>query len=559
MKFKNKFSKSALSLVFVGIIGLSGCAAQETSNTTAVSSSLVATTTASSTSTASYSSSASSTSTISYDTHYSEDDLSWDDSDVTTIDLSNPEATDGVTVEDGTITITAAGNYKFTGTLEDGQIKVAAGDQDAVHIILDNASITNADGPAINVESADEVVIHTNSGTTNTVSDGSSYSAIGEDDPNAAIYSKSDLTLAGEGTLNVNGNYQNGITSKDGLVVASGTYTVKAQNNGITGKDYVDILDGTLNVEATEGDGIKSTNADEDGRGWTRLQNGTVTISAGDDGFKAEKELEIDGGRLTVSQSNEGVEGQYITIAGGEVTVTSSDDGINASESTSETTDSTTSTDSGTDSSTGTDSTTSTNTSTNTDSSTTTTANNTSDQAPSDAMGGQAPGGDMGGMGGGQAPGGAGGGGMDEVQDATITVTGGTTTVTAEGDGFDSNGAASMSGGTLTINGPSQGGNGVFDTAGDFTVTGGTLLAGGTSDMFEAPAADDQAYIKTTELSTSSGDEVTVVDSSGNTVATYTVTDKGTAVFFASAEGIVSGQSYTINVNGEEAVTVTAE
>lgn len=543
MKLKNKFSKSALSLAFVGIIGLSGCAAQETSNTTAVSSSSVATTTASSTSTASSSSSASSTSTISYDTHYSDDDLSWDDSDVTTIDLSNPEAAEGVTVEDGTITITAAGNYKFTGTLEDGQIKVAAGDQDAVHIILDNASITNADGPAINVESADEVVIYTNSGTTNTVSDGSSYSATGEDDPNAAIYSKSDLTLAGEGTLNVNGNYQNGITSKDGLVIASGTYTVKAQNNGITGKDYVDILDGTLNVEATEGDGIKSTNADEDGRGWTRLQNGTVTLSAGDDGFKAEKELEIDGGKLTISQSNEGMEGQSITIAGGEVNVTSSDDGLNA---TVPSTDDTISTDS-----------------TSTDSTSSTTTDNTQQssqqqgQAPGDDMGGQAPGGDMGG---GQAPGGAGGGGgMDEVQDATITVTGGTTTVTAEGDGFDSNGTASMSGGTLTINGPSQGGNGVFDTAGDFTVTGGTLLAGGTSDMFVAPAADGQGYIKTTELSTSSGDKVTVVDSSGNTVATYTVTDKGTAVFFASAEGIVSGQSYTINVNGEEAATVTAE
>lgn len=527
MKLKNKFSKSALSLAFVGIIGLSGCAAQEASNTSSTTS--VSTSAASTSTSSSASASASSNNTLSYDTHFSQDDLSWDDSSVKTIDLSNPETTDGVTVKDGVITITAAGNYKLTGTLDDGQVVVAAGDQDMVRLVLDNASITNSDGAAIDVQSADEVLLYSNSGTTNTISDGSEYSSTGEDDPDAAIYSKSDLTLAGEGTLNVTGNYNDGITSKDGLVIASGTVDVTAQNSGIKGKDYVDILDGTVKVTATEGDGIKATNSDQEGRGWTRLQNGTVEISAGDDGFKAEKELEIDGGTLTISQSNEGIEAQYITFAGGEITVTSDDDGVNASVPDTDT--DSTSTDSAD--------------STSTDSST---ADQQQGQMPSGDMGGQAPGGNMGG-----------GGGMDTVEDASITVTGGTINVTAEGDGFDSNGTATMSGGTLTVNGPSRGGNGVFDTAGDFTLTGGTLLAGGTSDMFEAPSTDGQGYIKTTELSTSEGDTVTVLDSSGNTVATYTVTDKGTELFFASAEGITSGETYTLQVNGEDAGTVTAQ
>lgn len=540
MKLKNKFSKSALSLAFVGIIGLSGCAAQETSNTSSTTSASASS--ASSTASSSSSASSNSSSTLSYDTHFSQDDLSWDDSSVKTIDLSNPEATDGVTVKDGVITITAAGNYKLTGTLKDGQVVVAAGDQDMVRLILDNASITNSDGAAIDVQSADEVLLYSNSGTTNTVSDGSSYSATGDDDPNAAIYSKADLTIAGEGTLKVTGNYNDGVVSKDGLVIASGTLEVTVKNNGIKGKDYVDILDGNITVEASEGDGIKSTNADEDGRGWTRLQNGTVNISAGDNGFQSEKELEIDGGNLTVSKSAEGIEGQYITITNGEVNLTSSDDGLNASQP-STSTDSSTSDSNSTTSST--DSTTS---------STNNTANTDSNQA---APGGQPPAGDMGG----QAPGGSGGmgGGMDEVVDAKITITGGTTTITAEGDGFDSNGTASLTGGTLTVNGPSQGGNGVFDVNGDFTVTGGTLLAGGTSDMFVAPAADGQGYIKSTDLSTSEGDTVTVVDSSGKTVATYKVTDKGTQVFFASTEGITAGQTYTLQVNGEDAGSVTAQ
>lgn len=540
MKLKNKFSKSALSLAFVGIIGLSGCAAQETSSTSSTTS--VSASSASSTASSSSSASSRSSSTLSYDTHFSQDDLSWDDSSVKTIDLSNPETTDGVTVKDGVITITAAGNYKLTGTLKDGQVVVAAGDQDMVRLILDNASITNSDGVAIDVQSADEVLLYSNSGTTNTVSDGSSYSATGDDDPNAAIYSKADLTIAGEGTLKVSGNYNDGVVSKDGLVIASGTLDVTAKNNGIKGKDYVDILDGTITVEASEGDGIKSTNADEDGRGWTRLQNGTVNISAGDNGFQSEKELEIDGGNLTVSKSAEGIEGQYITITNGEVNLTSSDDGLNARQPS-------TSTDSSTSDSNSTTSSTDSNTS-----STNNAANTGSNQA---APGGQPPAGDMGG----QAPGGSGGmgGGMDEVVDAKITITGGTTTITAEGDGFDSNGTASLTGGTLTVNGPSQGGNGVFDVNGDFTVTGGTLLAGGTSDMFVAPAADGQGYIKSTDLSTSEGDTVTVVDSSGKTVATYKVTDKGTQVFFASAEGITAGQTYTLQVNGEDAGSVTAQ
>lgn len=530
MKLKSKFTKSAMSLAFVGIIGLSGCAAQETTNTSSASSSV-----SSSSATGAASSSTNASSTITYDTHFDDDDLSWDESAVKTIDLSHPEATDGVTVEDGVITITAAGDYKLTGTLDDGQVVVSAGDEDTVRLILNNASITNSSGAAIDVESANEVLLYSNEGTTNTVSDGSTYSATDNDDPDAAIFSRSDLTLAGKGALKVTGNYKDGIASSDGLVIASGSLNVTDKNNGIKGKDYVDILDGTIKVTATEGDGIKSTNSEEDERGWARLQNGSVTVAAADDGFKAEKELEISGGKLTVEQSNEGIEGQYITLTGGEITVTSDDDGINASVPSTD--------DTGADF-------------TSTDSASTDTAQQ--GQAPSSDMGGQPPAGDMGG---GQPPAGnmGGDGGMDTVEDATITVSGGTINVTAEGDGFDSNGTASMSGGTLTVNGPSRGGNGVFDTAGDFAVTGGTLLAGGTSDMFVVPATDGQGYIESTELSTSEGDVVTVLGSSGKTVASYTATDKGTQLFFASTEGRTAGETYTLQVNGSDAGTVTAE
>ena len=333
---KSNMIKSATSITLLAALALTGCSVTSASNTSATSA--ISTSTSSDSDTKSKTADSFSTDVkngakLAEDTHYSAKDLTWDSSSEVTIDLSNPTATDGVTVSDGVITITKAGNYKLTGTYE-GQIKVEAADSDMVRLILNNATVTNSTGAAINVVEADEVVIYTASGSTNTVSDGSSYSDTASGSPDAAIYSKSDLTLAGEGTLKVEGKYKEGIHTTDGLVIASGTLEVTAANTGIKGKDYVDILDGTVTVTATK-DGIKATNDTDGNRGWVRLSGGTVNISAGDDGFKAERVLEISGGTLNITESNEGIEAQYINILDGTVNVTSSDDGINASYSTS--------------------------------------------------------------------------------------------------------------------------------------------------------------------------------------------------------------------------------
>ena len=458
------------------------------------------------------------------DTHYSAKDVTWDSSSEVTIDLSNPTATDGVTVSDGVITITKAGNYKLTGTYE-GQIKVEATSGDMVRLILNNATITNSTGAAINVVEADEVVIYTASGTTNTVSDGSSYSDTASGSPDAAIYSKSDLTLAGEGTLKVEGKYEEGVHTSDGLVIASGTLEVSAANTGIKGKDYVDILDGTVTVTASQ-DGIKATNDTDGNRGWVRLSGGTVNISAGDDGFKAERVLEISGGTLNITQSNEGIEAQYINILDGTVNVTSSDDGINASYSTTSTTTESAST-----------------------STTQTTQGNQSAQGNQAAL--QAPSGSAGqAPAGGQAPsgGGAGGGGTFEVVDATINITGGTVTVNANGDGIDSNGTATLSGGTLIVNGPFTGGNASLDTNGDLLLNGATVTAGNSGDMFEAPSTNSTSgYVKISNVSNlSAGTTVQVADSSGNVVANYKVTNSNTALILVSSSKITKGASYTV-------------
>ena len=573
-----KILTSATSVTLLAALALTGCsttsnalasgtAADSSVGTTATTSSATATDTAASNS--SFSTNVKSGEKLDVDTHYSEQDLSWDTSSETAIDLSNPTATDGVTVEDGTLTITKAGTYKLSGEYQ-GQIKVETADSDAVRLVLDNANITNSSGAALNVVNAHEVILYSASGTTNTISDGADYTATGEDDPDAVVYSKADLTIAGEGTLKVNGNHEDGIHTSDGLVIASGTLEVNAANTGIKGKDYVDILGGTINVTAQQ-DGIKSTNDTDEEQGWTRLSNGTVTVNAGDDGFKASRVVEISGGSLTVKQSDEGIEAQYINVSGGDVNVTSADDGMNASlkTSNSESTDSSANT------------------------------SDTADQQQNNQQQGSLPGGQQNGtsnqqqQGTGQPPQGqppamsgtsqdgtsqngttstgqqqnntqnqgnqnmgqppqggmpGGGGGTFEVVDAAINVSGGHVTVNAEGDGIDSNGVTTLSGGTLIVNGPSQGGNAALDTNGDLLLNGATVLSGSTADMFEAPSTKSTGgYLKLTNSSGfEQGSTVQVADSSGKVVANYKVTKSNVQLVLVSSSSIVKGQSYTV-------------
>ena len=528
--------KTVTSVTLIAALGLTGCSTASgttlTSGTSTVHSAVSGTTAGTSTS------NTAAGQTLDAQTHYTNEDLTWDSSGEKTIDLANPTATDGVSVENGTITITSGGTYRITGEYS-GQVKIEAAKTDTVRLVLDNAKITNSTGAAINVVSAAEAIIYTAAGTTNTVADEANYTATGDDDPDAAIYSTANLTLTGEGSLSAEGAYEEGIHTTGGLVIASGTLEVNAANTGIKGKDYVDITGGIVNVTAAQ-DGIKSTNTDDESLGFTRLSAGSVTISAGDDGLKAPHTLEISGGTLNIEKSNEGIEAQYINILDGDVTVNSTDDGINASLK-----DSSSDTSSDTTSGTAT-----------TGQQTQQNQNGQVQQAP--AGGGAAPGGSQGSTGqnqnmpqpptDGAMPGG--GGGTFEVVDAAINISGGTVTVNAEGDGIDSNGTATFSGGTVTVNGPTAGGNNALDSNGDLLLNGGTVTTGSTADMFEAPSsASTSGYLKITDSSAlTQGSTVQVTDSSGTVVANYKITTSGVQLVLVSNKNIVKGQSYTVSV-----------
>ena len=277
---------------------------------------------------------------ITEDTHYDADDLTWDPAEeiaVTLADGASSAGGDGATVDGDTITITTAGTYRLSGNLTNGQVVVAAGEEDVVRIILDGVELTSSTGSPFVVSSANEALVYLEDGSTNTLTDADSYADTGADAPNAALYSMADLTIAGGGGLAVTGNTNNGIVSKDGLVLAAGDVTVEAVDDGIEGKDYIALLGGTYNVTAG-GDGVKSTNEDEDGRGWFTVYGGQLVVSSGDDGVKAATILTVNAGTVNVTDSVEGAEAQHITVNGGAVDVTSSDDGVNASGGSSGTT-----------------------------------------------------------------------------------------------------------------------------------------------------------------------------------------------------------------------------
>lgn len=126
----------------------------------------------------------------------------------------------GVTVSGSTVKITGEGIYHITGTLDDGQIIVDA-DKNKVQLVLDNVSINCSNSSAIYMTSAKKTFITLADGSKNYISDGAEYTFADntESEPDAAVFSKDSLTINGNGELEVTGNYNDGIRSKDDIVI----------------------------------------------------------------------------------------------------------------------------------------------------------------------------------------------------------------------------------------------------------------------------------------------------------------------------------------------------
>lgn len=276
------------------------------------------------------------------------------------------------------------------------------------------------------------------------------------------------------------------------------------------------------------------------------ISGGECILSTGDDGAHAELSLTVLDGKITVLTSYEGLEANQITLAGGELDITASDDGINA--------------------------------------------NGGSDGFSGGFGGGF--GGGRGGMGGsfggrrndtnnqsgdmtppdGNAPSGnpptmpgqdaADSTTTDDTTDKqpVLLITGGKITVNADGDGLDSNGNLRVEDGDITVNGPSNGGNGALDigteNGGAGVIAGGTLIALGTSSMAENfGSTSTQCAFLVTMNSFGAGETITITDSQGNVLYTGVTVKSANSVVFSSAD-LVVGETYTVTI-GSTSATVT--
>lgn len=440
---------------------------------------------------------------------------------------SGVEETGNAAAESGIIRITAAGTYILRGTYN-GQIQVDAGKDDLVRLVMDGFNISNESTSPIYGKQSGKIVLILADGTENTVTDGTGYvfESADEDEPDAAIFSKDDLTINGQGTLTVEGNYSNAIRTKDNLKVISGTFNITAVKDGLKGKDSVSIKDGIMQIKTGQ-DGIKSSNEKDSEQGYVVIEGGTITIQAGDDGIHAETWLTISGGNIDIRESYEGLEGLKVDINGGTIKIKSTDDGINAA---------------GGDGGTG-------------------QARAESGQARAESGQARAESGqdqaepgqeqtgrqraDMGKA-------------LDKMGDehqkmqnnpeAYVRITGGTIEVDAMADGIDSNGNLYVEGGTIYINGPVSDGDGALDYNGTAVINNGIFVAAGSSGMmqgFSEESGQDVLIAYYSERQ-EAGTSVILTDESGRELLNFTP-EKEFSCILISMPDLEQGKTYRLS------------
>ena len=534
----------------------------------------------------------------------------------------------GATFSNNKITITKAGTYSINGTIEDGQVIVNAGDEDKVYLILDGANITCSNSAPIYVKNAKKAILALNSDSENTITDSQTYELedASSNEPNAAIFSKDDMTIIGDGKLTVNANYNNGIASNDDLKIQSGNIIVNAKNNGIKGKDILNITDGNITI-SSEGDGLKADNTSDATKGYIYIEGGKINITSGEDGIQAETDLLISNGDITiktgegsanVSNSNNGFgkmpdnmingerpqrpngdfqppNGEFpmgdfqggkrpempqdikeppttqdnttdsstdettsmkalkatnnIIIDGGTFNIDSEDDAIhsNSNATINNGTFEIAAGDDGIHSDTLLDINGGTiNITKSYEGLESTTINvndgNISIVASDDGLN-AAGGNDIS----------TGMAGRDKFSSSTgglINISGGDIYVNASGDGIDANGDIKMSDGTVFVDGPTNSGNGSLDYDGTFDITGGTLVAAGSSGMAQAPSkTSSQKVLNISLLSQEANTTVSVKSSNGNELISYSPSKTYSSVIISTAD-IKSNTEYTVSVGG---------
>lgn len=507
----------------------------------------------------------------------------WDGSAVQIVFSANGvTAGAGVTVLGTTATVSTAGTYVVSGTCANGRLVVA--EKVEAHLIFNGLNLTSTTSAPVSLMKKAKRVITVAAGTVNTLTDASSYSLYDNadgDEPNGALFAKSDLTINGTGSLTVTGNCNNGISSKGNLKILNANVSVSANNNAVKGNDSVIIKNASITASSS-GDGIKSDRVADDGTptGFVHIENSTLNITANEDGIQADDLLYLAGNTATIKTgggaaantsnntagsrpgwntpaatdetSRKGIKsdvslyvysGTYTLncyddavhtngialIAGGDFSIQTGDDAVHADKNVVinggtlditkcyEGLEGTQVTINGG-----------------------TVQIVASDDGinASDGSGETRPG--------------------QPIAGCSIIINGGNTTVTSGGDGLDSNGSILINGGTVTVHGPTSGADGALDADGGILVNGGTLLAGGALGMVETPAQNSEQNVLSVAFYSgqAAGTVITVRDTGGNTLVSYTSVRSVQSLIISTPQ-LVTGSSYTVYAGSTKVATVT--
>ncbi len=276
----------------------------------------------------------------------------WDTSSATYITLEGDTISisgNNAYVYEGSVVISGSGKYVITGTLDDGYISVDANANSKVWILFQGVDVSCSDNACLRVDEADKVFLTLAEGTENFLAGGEDLSEEAlEDGTYGVIFAHDDLTINGNGSLNIRAGYRHGIKANDDMVITGGNITVNAPADGIHVNDSFRLKDASVSITAGD-DGILTENedsffylesgditvdAEDDGihsNGDVIIAGGAITMEAGDDGIHADGSIEIEGGVIKLNSCYEGIEAGKITVSGGDITIYPADDGFNAS------------------------------------------------------------------------------------------------------------------------------------------------------------------------------------------------------------------------------------
>lgn len=493
--------------------------------------------------------------------NYDADDLdeSWSEGKATIIKCNGESSEisgNGIQADGNILKITQAGTYVFSGKMSDGQIQVNADKNDVVHIVLGGLTASSGSSSVIYGIQSKKIVITLAKGQENVLNDASSYvyKSVSENEPNACIFSKDDVSINGEGSLDIYGNYGDGVCSKGDLKIINGTYRITAAQNGLQAETVLQINGGSGSI--TSGGGSSNASYDENGQiqekwgqwggqmgeqepadsevpgaGRTPVEeSGISTEDSGSSdsakGLKGGVGIYLNGGDFTIDSSDDSIHcNGSVTVNDGTYIMDSGDDGIHADQAliinggilqinksyeglegmTVDIRDgeiNVTSIDDGINSAGG-----------------------------SDTLKNGRPGQNS----------------FASEDDCWIRISGGDIYVKASGDGIDSNRNLYMDGGMLVVEGPEDSANGTLDYEGKAEITGGTFIGTGSSGMaMDFSNSSTQCSVNVVvDTMLPSGTMVTVTDSSGKDILSVSPTKSFNCIQISSSL-LVYGETYTV-------------